>query len=94
MKSKLYGTMMALLILIMIGSVCATPEPMGVQTNDVVKDAITMKPVVIDGGGPVGGDGNVTETEPTPPPGAPGFAGVFVILGILIVAYLHYRKKQ
>ena len=51
--NKSIGTLItALLILLLAGlAMCATPEPVSVQANDVVKDAITMEPVVIDGHG-------------------------------------------
>ena len=51
--NKSIGTLItALLILLLAGlAMCAAPEPVSVQANDVVKDAITMEPVVIDGHG-------------------------------------------
>ena len=66
-----------------------TPTPTDVPESPTRPDTGNATEVI-------GGDtGNVTgnETDDSPPD-TPGFAGVFVILGILVVAYLHYRKKQ
>jgi hypothetical protein len=68
----------------------AEPEPEA-EEADVPGPTATTDDIIV--GGPVGNDSDGNETDEDFPE-SPGFAGVFVILGILIVAYLHYRKKQ